>query len=322
LLAAQAALLVIYLASIMARTLLRGFAFTGFETAQCGLAFLIGIWGGMRVAGGDSRLVGAIAGVTLISAVACYCVSFTLLDRESGHARNFYTYSTFGLLLMIAGTRILLSGNSADAACVTGAVACLWAGARWDRLTLQVHGGAYLLLALWTSCAFGQAVAFLLGDTTWPGTRGIALGLGALAAGLGYALALHIPLFRLAAASVLAVLFAGISAGLMTAAYHALAGDAASHAYCATLRTGILAGAAVLLAWAGSHHDFAELSRLSYPAMLLGAWRLASDYLHQDRKAALFLSLLVYGVSLMALPRFQKQPLSWSIHPRDVRRRY
>jgi len=83
-------------------------------------------------------------------------------------------------------------------------------------------------------------------------------------------------------------------------------GEAASHAYCATLRTTVVAVAALLLAWAGSRWDNLELSRLIYPAMALGAYRLLTDDLHQDRKAALFLSLLVYGSALIALPRLKK----------------
>ena len=37
--------------------------------------------------------------------------------------------------------------------------------------------------------------------------------------------------------------------------------------------------------------------------MALGACRLLAEDLHQERKAALFLSLLVYGAALTALPR-------------------
>src|SRR5208337_2575879 len=43
LVAAQMALLVIYLSSVMVRTLLRGRTFTNFETVQCALAFVIGL---------------------------------------------------------------------------------------------------------------------------------------------------------------------------------------------------------------------------------------------------------------------------------------
>jgi len=36
-----------------------------------------------------------------------------VLDRDGKHGRNFYTYSTFGILLAIAGSQILLSGIAA-----------------------------------------------------------------------------------------------------------------------------------------------------------------------------------------------------------------
>jgi hypothetical protein len=42
-----------------------------------------------------------------------------------------------------------------------------------------------------------------------------------------------------------------------------------------------------------------------YPAMLLGAYRLIAEDLYQDRKVALFFSLLVYGAALMALPKLR-----------------
>ena len=84
-----------------------------------------------------------------------------------------------------------------------------------------------------------------------------------------------------------------------------LFGESASHAYCATLRTAVLAGAALLLAWAGARWNRQELSRLIYPAMLLGAYRLIAIDLHQDRNPALFLSLLFYGAALMILPKLK-----------------
>ncbi len=324
LLGAQIALLAIYFSSTIVRTLLRGFTFTGFETAQCGLAFLISVGGGLRLAGEDPRLGSAMALLTLACALACYVVSFTLLDRPTARGRNFYTYSTFGFLLAIVGSRILLVGGTSDAVWSAAAIACLWAGGYWGRLTLQVHGGLYLLLTLVTSGALAQAARFLLGEGTWPGENGVAIGAGAAATGLCYGLAVHfgrryvstVPtssrgewgfqVFRLAAAGTFVWLLAGISAGLLTAAYHRFFGETASHAYCATLRTGIVAGSALLFAWVGSRRNYPELGRLIYPAMAVGAWRLVTEDLHQERKAALFLSLLIYGAALMALPRFKK----------------
>ena len=67
-----------------------------------------------------------------------------------------------------------------------------------------------------------------------------------------------------------------------------------------------MAGSALLLAWVGSRWDYLELLRLIYPAMAIGAYRLVMEDLHQERKAALLLSLLMYGAALMALPRFKR----------------
>ncbi len=316
LLAAQMTLLAIYLSSTIVRTLVRGFTFTVFETAQCGLAFLVAIGGGLRLSSADPRLGPAMASLTLACAGACYVVAFRLLDRAGARGRNFYTYSTFGILLAVVGTRILLAGTGADVAWSILAVGCTWAGAQFGRLTLQVHGGVYLLLAIITSGALSQSAAFLLGSDTWPGTRDAVLIGGAAAAAVCYWLAVRhsreqrgwsFRAFRVAAAGALAWLAAGIVAGLMTAGYHGIFGPSATHAYCATMRTGILSLSALWLAWAGSRWESLELSHLIYPAMAVGAYRLVMDDLHQDRKAALFLSLLFYGAVLMVLPRLSRR---------------
>jgi hypothetical protein len=312
LLASQVLLLAIYLASTIVRTLLRGFTFTAFETAQCALAFLIGVGGGLRLSG-QASAAGALA---LACAAACYVVSFALLDRHGSHGRNFYTYSTFGILLALAANRILLSGGVASDVWLALAIGCVWAGGFFGRLTLQVHGAVYLLLALVSSGALQQAGAFLLGAATWPGQKPAAIGAGALAAAFCYLLATRhrraergawsLQALRLVLAGALTWLAAGIAAGALTTAYHAQFGAGASHAYCATLHTGVLAAAALLLAWAGSRWNRLELSRLIYPVMIAGAYRLVVEDLHQDRKAALFLSLLLYGAALMALPRWHR----------------
>jgi hypothetical protein len=313
LLASQVLLLAIYLSSTIIRTLFRGFTFTAFETAQCALAFLIGVGGVLRLSN-QSSAAGALA---LACAAACYLVSFALLDRDGPHGRNFYTYSTFGILLTLAGSRILLSGAAAPGAWLALAIGCIWAGGFFGRLTLQVHGAVYLLLALLSSGALKQAGDFLLGETaSWPGEQPAAVGAGALAAAVCYLLAARrapaergawsVQAFRLVVAGALVWLAAGIAAGALTAAYHALYGAGASHAYCATLHTGVLAGAALLLAWAGSRWNRLELSRLIYPVMIAGAYRLVVEDLHQDRKAALVLSLLLYGAALILLPRLHR----------------
>jgi hypothetical protein len=313
LLAAQVALLAIYLGSIGFRTLFRGTAFTGFETAQFALAFAISLGGGMRLASADAYIAPAIAVLALVCAAAGYGISFKMLDRSGPHGRNFYTYSTFAIVLAVAGSRILLSGIAAAAVWSLLAIAGLWGGGFFGRLTLQVHGAVYLILGLAASGALGQAGGFLLGNASMQmggsGEGQLLLGTAILAAAICYTLgsrsAVGSHTLRLALAGTLGWLTAGMAAGALTAACHRLFGESASDAYCATLRTAVLAAAALLLAWAGARWNKPELSRLIYPAMLLGAYRLIAIDLHQDRNPALFLSLLVYGSVLMILPKLK-----------------
>jgi hypothetical protein len=80
---------------------------------------------------------------------------------------DIYTYSTFGILLVLVGCRILLSDGAAAIACFLLALACIGAGGLWARLTLEVHGGFYLLLALLLSGALRESTRLLLGTDPW-----------------------------------------------------------------------------------------------------------------------------------------------------------
>lgn len=301
LLAALVLLLAIYLSSTIVRTLLRGFTFTFFETAQCAFAVAIALNGCLRLSQEAPGIAPAIGGLAALCAAACYVL--TLVLRE--HGRNFYTYSTFGILLAVVGTRILLSLDAVSVLWLLLAAACAWAGRRYGRETLGVHGAVYLSLALVCLGAFEQATSALLGTS---GVQWAAVA-GAGAAAVCYALS-GPGWLRLSLGGILTLLGAGMAAAALTHGYHALLGVAASHSYCATLRTSVLAGGALALAWAGARWQRVELGRLMYPLMLLAAYRLISDDIHQDRKAAAVISLLVYGAVMMTIPRMTKRPVA------------
>ena len=314
--AAQMALLVIYLSSVMVRTLLRGWTFTNFETLQCVLAFVIGLGGAIRLSAQGSPLAPALAVFALVCGVACYAISFKVLARHGSHGRNFYTYSTFGILLVLVGCRMLLNDGAAGIVWSVLAVACIGAGGLWARLTLEIHGGIYLVLALAPSGALYQSAGFLLGTGFWLSSAHAALCIGVAVATASYLLAVrsapalgdgwNFRAFRLALAAVLVWEVLGLSAGGLTSIYHGLVGVTAGDPYYATIRTGAVTGAALLLAFAGSRSNFSHLAQLVYPLMLLGAYRLVAVDMHQDRKVALFLSLLLYGAALIAIPRLRR----------------
>ena len=316
LLAALIALLATYLSSTLFRTLVRGLRFTWFETAQCALAFLIGVGGALQLSGADPRVAPSIAVLMLVCAAACYLVSFVMLGRGGEGGRNFHTYATFAILLTIAGSRILLSGGAEAIAWSVLAVAAIWVGGLFRRLTLKVHAVIYLWLSLASSSALEQAAGLLLGSRAWPGGAPWAIWTGAGTALLCYAIgtrhgAAVTPTFasralRILVAGAATCLTAGIAAGLLTWTYHAVFGAGATHAYCATLRTLVLSISALLLAWGAARWERPEFGRLVYPVMALGAYRMVGVDLRQDRTLALFLSLLLFGTALMLLPRLMR----------------
>jgi hypothetical protein len=303
LLTAQVALLTIYLSSIIVRTLLRGYSVTAFEMAQCAVAFAIGL-------GGGARTGPVMAGAMVVCAAACYLASFVLLERRKASGRNFYAYSTFGIVLAVVGSGMLLSSATASWAWSALAVGFVWAGGRFGRLTLQVHGAIYLLLALVTSGALQESAGVLLGTARWAGERQIELWTGLAASAAAYSLTVHYrfddgpsrtwQLCRPAIAASFIWLAAALAAGELSAG--------APQAYIATIRTGVLACVALLLAWLGPRWERRELSILVYPAMLLGGYRLLTADIHQGDKVALFLSLLMLGTVATILPRLKSQP--------------
>ena len=299
LLAVQLSLPGVYLSSTLVRTLLRRFTFSAFEAAQLGLAFLLAVGGGLRLAGNDTGSVLAMAAVAVAGALVCYAASMVL------QGRNALIYAVFGFLLVVAGTRIALP--SAGAAAIWSLVAIAAMASRSPAWRWQ--SCFYLVCALVASRAFTWATQFVLGA----GDRadGFApVGLEAAVAAVCLALALRgnvsVRLLNLMLAAAAFWLMGAVSATALTASYHGLFGDTAPHAYCGTLRTIVLASGAVLLAWAAAVWKREEFRPLVYLVMVLGAYRLLLVDLRQDGKVALVLSLLAYGGALIVLPRWMQ----------------
>src|ERR1039457_6585515 len=109
-----------------------------------------------------------------------------MLERHGVHGRNFFTYSTFGILLLLVACRVLLNDAGAGIMLSVLAVACIGAGGLAGKLTLGIHGGIYLLLALTLTGALHQAAGALLGTDPRPSLAVTGLWMGAVLAGASY----------------------------------------------------------------------------------------------------------------------------------------
>ncbi len=306
-LALPSALLGIYLASTIVRTLVRGVTFTTFEVVQSTLAFVLCIIGALRVEKSHPVAVDVVAGFGVLCAVACYTVAFAFLERHGRHDRNFYTYSGFGLLLLLAGSYMLLTNALLAALWCTLAIGCILLGGHSGRTTLHWHGAIYLALGSALSGLAGWSAGRLLdsgGGWTTPAVAGWICIAGAVA---GYALLLRdgpaedeswsarISTLLLSANAAWAVV--GLCAGLLVALFAPFTG------FHPALRTATLTLLTLALAWAGKRYLREEMIWLVYPLMLLTAYKLLLQDFRQGHTLALFASLLLYGGALVLLPR-------------------
>jgi len=290
--AAQLALPGIYVSSTFFRTLVRRTTIETFEAAQIAAVFLLALGGGLRLGG----MVPAIAALAGAGSAAFYAAG------AFSKGRNSAVYRVLGFLLAAAGIGVALPAGQAALAWFALAIGFLWFG----RTEWLWQGGAYLFCGLVASGGLARATAGLLGGTdagsgAWPLLAPAAVSVACFflaVRGGGSRSAV-----RTALAAAVCWLLAAAVAGALAASYHAVFGALASHAYCGAARTAVLAGAALLLAWAGSRWRGFDIRPLVYPLMALGAYRLLTIDLRQDDKAALVLSLLVYGGALILIPR-------------------
>jgi hypothetical protein len=305
--AAALALPGLYLPSIAARTLRPDHVAGPFDVLQAVAALAIGLGGAAHVVaaqGGSGFGLGLVA--TGLGAL-CYTVAFAFVERREGPGRNFYVYSSAGGLLTLLGSQAVFApGGQAVLWCALG-VAAIGLGRRLDRMTLRLHGTAYLWAAGLASGLVASVSQDLLGRAraglplpSLPGclTAVAALGCFAVLArddrvqGRG-----RIPHGLVAAFASWIV--AGILVAVLVQPLDALGTVAAI----ATIRTGVLALLAVCLAEMARRFGLVELSWLVYPVLLLGGFKLLAEDVPAGRPAALFMSFGLYGIALILAPR-------------------
>lgn len=288
-------LVAIYLGSTVFRTLIRGRRICGFEMVQTATAFLLGIGGALRTSQ-DGTI--PVALVCLAAGVACYTVTFAFLERRTAHDRNFYTYATYAILLVFVGTVLLLGALTASVVWSALAILGMWAGGRWSRTTLQMHGVLYLVAA--------AVASGLLRDGTGGMLHGSAARFAAHCWIVVAAGAVCYVFFSREAdrrtAGVTAAITAWCGAGLLAALATPLGPSAA-----VAIRSVLLMGLAVGLAWASSRWSRAELQWLVYPIMAAGVYKLLMIDFVQARPAALAISLVSFGGALLLLPRLARR---------------
>lgn len=313
-------LLTVYLSSTVVRTLFRRLPITVFEIGQVAVSFLILIGGVLRISQGAGTASMAMAALLLCAGAACYLVAFAFLDRRTGHDINFYAYSTFGMLLVFAGIRILLGEWESWRAVAWSALAVAgsWMGSRAGRDTLHFHGLAYQLFAVISSGLAAFSFSRLMRVPQPDAVPPAVLLLPVAAAAVCYLLFTRDCTMAApqAADNARGVLFlAGAwwgGAGLIHWAALRVLGSGGMRqtpSLAATCGTFLMVLSACGMAWGAGRWKRREMGWLVYPVMILCGYKILTLDMPESRSHAVSVSLLLYGAALLLLPRLLRREI-------------
>lgn len=314
--AVQVLLLVGYLGSIAVRTLVRGRDVLPFEVVQTGAMLAAGLGGAMLVAYRTGTGSLALGVALLMLAQASYGVAFAFVDRQQGHGANFYFYTSLALVFALTGCSLVLSGPPLGVLWASLAVLAGWAARRFGRGTLAVHSVVYVAAAAVPSglAAASLAGLFASADAPWAPARAAAWAV-LIAIALCWLLTTPMPgrtaghgpdASRWALACLVAASVAGVSVVMTRSMLPPEWGAPLLAAMVATVRTGVLAAAAIVVAWLGHRALTHEFGALLYPVLAWGALKLLIEDLPTSPPSLLFVALALYGGALILGPRIAK----------------
>jgi hypothetical protein len=306
----------LYLGSIALRTLLLQRAVVEFEVVQTALLLAAGVGGASYVTARAGMAEGVVGLVSAAFGVALYAVAFAFVERRQRGKANFYFYASTGIVFVLAGTGQLLSAEVLAVGWAALAVLSSALARRFRRLTLAVHGCVYAVAACLPAGALIHAATTLVAapSVRWPDApRSTVVVVAAMAASAwltGHATdsplapRQRVPRSILLAAA--AVTSAGLAVGWLVPLVAGAPGPRASAALAASVRTAVMVGGVLLLAWAGRFPAWREAGWLAYPLLVVVGLKLVLENLARSRPSSLFVDFALFGTALILVPRLRR----------------
>jgi hypothetical protein len=307
-----AVLLLVYLSSFALHSHVRGNHVGLFEAVQALLAIGISFLAASLAAGAGQIAMPQVGMASLLLAACAYALAFSP-ETRSIRGRNFFFYSSLGLLLLVVGSALVLSPAIAAAAWSLLALVMAWFSGRYGRVALSLQCTFLLLAAGASSGILATGFQALAGATleSWP-----ALVPWHLVIALTTVACLFIPVAQhsdrwgvLAGLPQLIVLALSVwEVGGLMVAYIApvvagVGGPDADPAVLAALRTAVLSAAAVTLALSSRHKRWPEARWLVYPVLILVGFKLFLEDFPNGQPVTLFVALAVVGSALILVAR-------------------
>jgi len=314
-----ALLLVAYLGSFAIRTHIRGQDVGMFETVQgvsvIGTAFLTAII--TSHVGHDILTEAGI--LTLVLSACAYAMAFTPKTR-SVRGRNFFFYSTLGLILVVAGSALVVSPGKAAAAWSLMALTMAWFSGRYGRVALSLQCTFLLVAAGIGSGILTTGLQAFAGDAVavWP-----ALLPAHVIIALTTVACLFIPVAQqsdrwgvLAGLPQLIVLalsvweVGGLLLVLLAPVFANAGSPEADLAKLAALRTAVLAASSVTLALSSRFKRWPEARWLVYPVLILVGFKLFLEDFPNGRPVTHFVAFALVGSALILVAKLLSREAS------------
>lgn len=304
--------LIAYLLSFVIGSHLRGRQVGIFEAAQALFAFGIAYWA-VSVAAQAGQLSLMPIGILAVAlGGSAYALAFSPVTRDV-RGRNFFYYSSLGLLFVLVGSSQLMSPTATAALWSLMALTMAWLSGRTGWVALSLQCTVLLLAAGMNSGILATGLLALAGDNTasWPALLPLHVGIA-----MTTVVCLFLPVAQhserwgaLAGLPQLIVLALSVwEVGGLMVLYLApiladITGAEPSLAILAALRTAVLSASSVTLALSSRFRRWPEARWLVYPVLIVVAIKLFVEDFPNGQPASLFVALVFVGGSLLLVAK-------------------
>jgi hypothetical protein len=305
-------LLLSYLVSFVYRSHVKGHSVAFFEPMQALAASGVTFAAAIVAAQVGQFGLGMMGVLSIVVGGSAYALAFSPETRRL-RGRNFFFYSTLGLLFVLAGSGLILPHNAAAILWSLLAIMMAVLSGRTGRVALSLQCTLLIVAAGIYSGALATGLQALAGDAGpgWPGLAG-----NHVIVAMATVACLFIPVAqqserwgRLAGLPQLIVLALSVweVGGLMVVFLAPTLAAAASAepdlAVLASLRTAVLSVASVTLAISSRHWRWPEARWLAYPLLVLVAIKLFAEDFPHGNAATLFVSLAFVGSAVLLVAK-------------------
>jgi hypothetical protein len=309
-------LLLTYLVSFVYRTHGRGHNVAMFEPLQALAASAIAFAAAIVASQAGVFGLGLMGILSIVVGGSAYALAFSPETRRV-RGRNFFYYSTLGLVFVLAGSGLILPHVAAAILWSLLAVLMATLSGRTGRVALSLQCTLLLLAAGIYSGVLGTGLQALAGDAgpAWPALLG-----NHVVVALATVACLFIPVAqrserwgKLAGLPQLVVLALSVweVGGMIVVLLAPLLAGAASAepnlSVLASVRTAVLSVAAVTLAISSRHWRWPEARWLAYPLLILVAIKLFAEDFPHGQAATLFVSLAFVGSAVLLVAKVIKR---------------